>query len=69
MAPLAFLAELRLSLARRKLHAGTESLATIAAEAGYRSESAFSRAFQRRFGVRPGEARRARPEVARDIDL
>jgi AraC family transcriptional regulator, activator of mtrCDE len=68
MAPLAFLSELRLGLARRKLYAGTESLATIAAKAGYQSESAFSRAFQRRFGVRPGEARRARPEVARAID-
>jgi AraC family transcriptional regulator, activator of mtrCDE len=69
MAPLAFLAELRLGLARRKLHAATESLATIAAKAGYQSESAFSRAFQRRFGVRPGEARHARPELARDIEL
>ena len=58
MAPLAFLAELRLGLARHKLLAGTESLAEIAAEVGYQSESAFSRAFQRRYGMRPGEARR-----------
>jgi|SRR5579859_582834 len=58
MAPLAFLAELRLGLARRKLLAGTESLAAIAAEVGYQSESAFSRAFQRRYGMRPGEVRR-----------
>ena len=60
MAPLAFLTELRLGLARRKLLAGTDSLAGIAAEVGYQSESAFSRAFQRRYGLRPGEARRPR---------
>jgi AraC family transcriptional activator of mtrCDE len=59
MAPLAFLTELRLGLARRKLLAGTTTLAAIAAEVGYQSESTFSRAFQRRFGMRPGEARRS----------
>lgn len=58
LAPLAFLTELRLGLARRKLLAGNETLAQIAAEIGYQSESAFSRAFQRRFGQRPGELRR-----------
>jgi AraC family transcriptional activator of mtrCDE len=58
LAPLAFLAELRLGLARRKLLAGTDTLAEIAAGIGYQSESAFSRAFQRRFGQRPGELRR-----------
>jgi AraC family transcriptional activator of mtrCDE len=59
MAPLAFPTELRLGLARRKLLAGTTTLAAIAAEVGYQSESTFSRAFQRRFGMRPGEARRS----------
>ena len=59
MAPLAFLTELRLRLARQKLMAGTATLAAVAAEVGYQSESTFSRAFQRRFGVRPGEARRS----------
>ena len=59
MAPLAFLTELRLGLARHKLLAGTTTLAAIAAEVGYQSESTFSRAFQRRFGMRPGEARRS----------
>jgi AraC family transcriptional activator of mtrCDE len=58
MAPLAFLAELRLGLARAKLLAGAEPLAGIAADVGYQSESAFSRAFQRRYGMRPGEVRR-----------
>lgn len=55
--PVSFLAELRLELARRRLSATTLPVATIAAEVGYESESAFSRAFHRRFGVRPGEAR------------
>jgi AraC family transcriptional regulator, activator of mtrCDE len=59
MAPLAFLTELRLGLARHKLLAGTTTLAAIAAEVGYQSESTFSRAFQRRFGMRPGETRRS----------
>jgi AraC family transcriptional activator of mtrCDE len=55
--PLEFLAQLRLDLARRKLAARSRPLARIAAEIGYQSESAFSRTFRRRFGVRPGEAR------------
>jgi AraC family transcriptional activator of mtrCDE len=57
--PLAFLADLRLELAQRKLSATTLPVATIAVEVGYKSESAFSRAFQRRFGMRPGEVRSA----------
>lgn len=55
--PLAFLADLRLELARRKLSATALPVAKIADEVGYRSESAFSRAFHRRFGIRPGELR------------
>jgi AraC family transcriptional activator of mtrCDE len=57
--PLAFLAELRLELAQRKLSASTLPVARIADEVGYKSESAFSRAFHRRFGLRPGEVRAA----------
>jgi AraC family transcriptional activator of mtrCDE len=60
--PLEFLAQLRLDLARRKLAATRRPLAEIAAEIGYQSESAFSRAFRRRFGMRPGEARLGRPQ-------
>ncbi|MET1026400.1 MAG: AraC family transcriptional regulator [Dongiaceae bacterium] len=58
MAPLEFLTELRLGLARNKLANTHLPLAEIAAEIGYQSESAFSRAFSRRFGQPPGEARR-----------
>ena len=57
MAPLEFLAELRLGLARRKLADTNLPLVEIAAGIGYRSESAFSRAFRRRFGMAPGKAR------------
>ncbi len=57
IAPLAFLSELRLELARRKLASSACSLAEIAAEVGYRSESAFSRAFKERYGTRPGRTR------------
>lgn len=57
MAPLEFLAELRLGLARQKLSATDLPLAQIAAEIGYGSESSFSRAFQRRFGIRPAGLR------------
>lgn len=59
--PLAFLAEMRLELAKRKLLASGGSLAAIAAEVGFRSESAFSRAFQSRYGLRPGQARGRAP--------
>jgi len=43
--PVAFLTELRLELARRKLSATALPIAAIADEVGYNSESAFSRAF------------------------
>ncbi|WP_276329331.1 helix-turn-helix domain-containing protein [Bradyrhizobium erythrophlei] len=43
LAPLAFLADLRLELARRKLRATMLPVAGIGDEVGYRSESAFSR--------------------------
>jgi AraC family transcriptional activator of mtrCDE len=62
--PVAFLAELRLELARRKLSATALPVAAIAGEVGYKSESAFSRAFHRRFGVRPGETRAGVPRSA-----
>jgi AraC family transcriptional activator of mtrCDE len=55
--PLEFLSELRLELARRKLTTSSLPLGDIAAEIGYQSESAFSRAFRRRFGIPPGAAR------------
>lgn len=61
MAPLEFLTDLRLNLARNKLAAGQETIAEIAAAIGYQSESAFSRAFARHFGLAPSAMRSARP--------
>ena len=57
LAPLAFLSELRLELARHRLASTNVSLAKLAAEVGYDSESSFARAFRRRFGVSPGRSR------------
>ncbi len=57
-APLSFLTDLRLDLARRRIQSETTTLATIAVETGYQSQSAFHRAFQRRHGVAPGAFRR-----------
>jgi AraC family transcriptional activator of mtrCDE len=57
MAPLAFLAEVRLNLARQSLASTTASLLQVCAAVGYASESAFVRAFKRRFGISPGKSR------------
>ncbi len=58
-APLAFLTDLRLDLARVRVQSETTPLAQIALDAGYQSQSAFHRAFQRRHGLAPGAFRRA----------
>jgi AraC family transcriptional activator of mtrCDE len=54
MSPMAFLTDLRLGLARHRLASSAESIDQIAAEVGYQSLAAFSRAFLRKYGVRPG---------------
>jgi len=59
-APLEILTELRLELASRKLRTTSLAWADVAAEAGYQSESSFSRAFKRRFGRAPGALRAGR---------
>jgi AraC family transcriptional activator of mtrCDE len=66
LAPLAFLAELRLAIARRRLSEGNTSLERIAVEVGYQSQAAFSRAFLRKYGVRPGKLRADAQAVLRD---
>jgi AraC family transcriptional regulator, activator of mtrCDE len=57
LAPLTFLAELRLAFVRRRLATTADPIAQIAADVGYQSEAALSRAFHRRFGIRPGKFR------------
>ncbi len=48
----------RMQLARERLKQTSQSLATIAAGLGYRSEPAFCRAYKRVFGEPPGQVRR-----------
>jgi AraC family transcriptional activator of mtrCDE len=57
VAPLTFLTELRLALARRQLAMTRDTINQIATDIGYQSEAALSRAFLRRFGIRPGKFR------------
>ena len=55
--PLGFLSELRLGLARLRLSTTNATLAQVAAAVGYDSESAFVRAFRKRYGISPGRLR------------
>jgi AraC family transcriptional regulator, activator of mtrCDE len=56
--PLAFLTEIRLGIARNRIAQTRDPLGKIAAEVGYQSEGALSRALMRRFAIRPGALRR-----------
>jgi AraC-like DNA-binding protein len=57
--PMAYLADLRMELARDLLQRSDESAKQIAARIGYKSDAAFSRAFGRHHGCSPGQWRRA----------
>ena len=62
MPPMHYLAQWRMQIASERLGSGNANVATIAAEIGYESEAAFSRAFKKLMGVPPSEWRRgARP--------
>ena len=54
--PFAYLTRWRMVLARRKLAEGQASIARVAAEVGYSSQSAFAFAFKRTFGCTPRAA-------------
>ncbi|WP_438021923.1 AraC family transcriptional regulator [Sorangium sp. So ce233] len=56
--PLRYVTELRMQRAAELLAEGDRSLASVAAEVGYDSEFAFSRAFKRHTGEAPGAFRR-----------
>lgn len=55
--PLGFLSELRLGLSRQHLSSTNATLAQLAAAVGYDSETSFSRAFRKRYGISPGRLR------------
>lgn len=57
LSPLAFLTELRLTLARSRLRASQTPISVIADKVGYSSETAFSRAYRRRFACAPARDR------------
>jgi AraC-like DNA-binding protein len=56
--PMAYLTRWRLQLGARMLKSTSQSVAQIAAQAGYESEAAFNRAFKRHFGIPPARFRR-----------
>ncbi len=58
--PMAYLTRYRLYQAQQRLHKPGASMAQIAAEVGYSSEAAFSKAFKRELGIAPGAYRRNR---------
>ncbi|MET4799807.1 AraC family transcriptional activator of mtrCDE [Bradyrhizobium sp. LB11.1] len=62
IAPMTFLSDLRLAVARKRLAGTSDPIAKIADEVGYASESALSKAIMRKYGMRPGALRLAVPD-------
>jgi len=58
--PMLYLTRWRLQLAAEQLSLGSAKVSAVAAEVGYESEAAFSRAFKRETGLAPKAWRRAR---------
>lgn len=63
--PAAFVEDLRLAEAQKRLSARGMTIEGIAASVGFRSADAFRRAFERRFGITPTNYRRQFPRQAR----
>ncbi len=64
--PAQYLASRRMDLAAHSLTTDNRSVAEVAAAVGYRSESSFSKAFKRYFGVPPSQFRAASPSARSD---
>jgi len=60
MPPMQYLQKWRLQIAASRLVEGSAGIAAIAADVGYESEAAFSRAFKRVIGVSPAEWRNSK---------
>ena len=58
--PMQYLTRWRLQLAADLMRSGARNLASVAADVGYESEAAFSRAFKRELGMTPAAWRRDR---------
>lgn len=58
MPPMHYLAKWRMQIAAGLLSGGNANIATVAAEIGYASEAAFSRAFKKMVGLPPSDWRR-----------
>ena len=64
--PAAFVEQMRLKEARRRLLSSRNSVATVAASVGFKSTDAFRRAFERRFKVTPRDFRAGRTSQSLD---
>jgi AraC-like DNA-binding protein len=65
--PMTYLSRWRLQLGARMLRSTSYSVARIAGEVGYESESAFNRAFKREFGAPPARFRRRAKSARGDV--
>ena len=57
-----YVGDWRLQLARTRLRASTDTVATVAHSLGYDSEATFGRAYKRSFGISPGRDRHPLPD-------
>jgi AraC family transcriptional activator of mtrCDE len=67
--PLAFLTELRLNLARHRIRTTNMPTAAIAESVGYQSETAFTRAYRRRFAITPSSDRKDASSIRGSLKL
>jgi AraC-like DNA-binding protein len=61
--PIDYVTSWRIQLAADRLRDGGDAIAAIAADVGYESEAAFSRAFKRETGLTPGRWRDGAAEL------